>query len=182
LLLTSTVSAEGFFDFLFPTPTPTPVPEIDLSKVNETKIYTDIETGLTTKVIYEVISIKNQSESKDPSLVVVEETNKILNNVTFPYSIIENQYTFFTIEKYRCTGDLCGYWISAYRGGYEVQTDSPIWIRNAPYRIIISETYDEKTNENVIVLREDPKSAAEEVLQRYVDGQPLGPATVGTKA
>jgi hypothetical protein len=178
-MLTSSVSAEGFFDFLFgPTPTPTPVPEIDLSIVNETETFTDF--GYTTTVIYEGILIKNKSKTHDKNIVVKEETEKILKNITFPYSVIQTEYTFYTIEKFRCDNELCGYWISAYRDGYEVQTNSPIWIRNPPYHVIVSESYNETHGH--VVLKEDPKGAVEQVLQRYVDNQPLGIGVVGTPA
>ena len=178
LLLTSTVSAEGgFWDFLFG-PSETQAPAIDLSKVNETESFIDGNTGTHVKITYEGIAIKNKSKFIPEALVVKEETEKVLKNTTFPYQIKKDK-TNLTIEKFRCRADYCGYWISATRNGYEVETDSPIWIRNPEYRVVLSETFNETANEYSVTLREDPKGAVEQILQNYVDGQPLGTAIVG---
>jgi membrane peptidoglycan carboxypeptidase len=69
---------------------------------------------------------------------------------------------------------ICGYWIEATRNGKEVYTNSPIWISPPPYEVVVSESLDEKANELTITIKESPKEAVEEILQMYVDMQPLG--------
>jgi hypothetical protein len=52
---------------------------------------------------------------------------------------------------------------------------------NAPIDILVSESYDDKIDEMTVTLKEDPKAAALQILQAYVDRQPLGKSTTGTK-
>lgn len=115
-------------------------------------------------------SLSAKSEAEKPVLLATA-TKNVLKDVKYPYTKSE-----ITILKYKCDADICGYWISATRGGREVYTNSPIWISPPPYEIVVSEIYDSKTNIQTVTVREDPKAAAEQVLQRYVDGQPLGKA------
>lgn len=85
------------------------------------------------------------------------------------------------IEKYSCNHETCGYWISAYRDGEEVAIDNPVWISPPPTDIVVSSVYDEKTDTMTVTLKEDPKAAVQECLQRLADNTPLGKAKVGTK-
>jgi hypothetical protein len=91
--------------------------------------------------------------------------------------------TEFKILKYRCEDEKCGYWISATRGGRDVKTNSPVWLinGNAPIDIVVSDTYDDKTNIQTAIMKEDPKLAAFNTLQIYVNQQPIGTPIVGTK-
>jgi PKD repeat protein len=69
-----------------------------------------------------------------------------------------------------------GYWILATRNGEEVHTHSPIWVVNSPYTVQDSESYNPRTNERTVVVREDPLAASKQVLSGYVSRQPLGKA------
>jgi hypothetical protein len=93
----------------------------------------------------------------------------------YPYKI---SGTEITINKYKCDEKMgiCGYWIKATRNGKEVYTNSPIWISPPPYEVVVSESFDEKANELTVTIKESPKEAIEEVLQMYVNMQPLGKA------
>lgn len=149
------------------------------------------DVGPTVKVIYQVIykgetPIKNAIDAKSASTasILKEETDKIMKLQKYPYSITSGK-TEIKIVKYRCDEKMgiCGYWIEAWRDGKEVYTNSPIWITVRPdgYEIVISESFDEKVNELTYTVKEDPKLAIEQMLQRYVNSQPLGKAIVGTK-
>jgi hypothetical protein len=158
-----------------PTATPTPKPTM-----NETTTVKVVYQGTTT--IRDALAAK--APTKDTAIVLKEETDKVMSAVSFPYNITkEETKTTFRIVKYRCDEKMqvCGYWIEAWRDGKEVATNSPIWISPPPYLISMSEVYDEKTNEKIISLKEDPKLAIEQALQDYVDTQPLGKSVVGTE-
>jgi hypothetical protein len=114
------------------------------------------------------------------SATLASETKKVMATTTFPYDLTQS-LTTTTIEKYRCTVDICGYWIRSYRDGQEIETNSPIWISPPPFEAVVSDVDDTIKNEELITLKEDPKLATEQVLQGYVDMQPLGKAVVGTK-
>jgi PKD repeat protein len=153
-----------------PTATPTPKPTM-----NETT---------TVKVVYEgtrTISdaITASAATKDTAIVLKEETEKVMSAVSFPYNVTKAEsQTTFKILKYRCDEKMgiCGYWVEAWRDGKEVYTNSPIWISPPPYEVVVSESFDEKTNEITAIVKEDPKLALEQTLQRYVEMQPLGKA------
>ena len=140
------------------------------------------DENTTIKVVYEgATPIKDllSLKTKANAVVLKEETEKVMSKVSFPYNVTkEETKTTFKIVKYRCDEkmQICGYWIEAYRDGKEVYTNSPIWISPPPYQVVVSESFDEKTNEITTTLKEDPKAAVESVLQRYVEMQPLGKA------
>jgi PKD repeat protein len=69
-----------------------------------------------------------------------------------------------------------GYWVAATRNGEEVHTHSPIWVVNSPFEVVDSESFNSRTNERTVILREDPLAAVELVLSGYVSRQPLGKA------
>lgn len=124
--------------------------------------------------ISDSLSAKSAGEK---SAILAASTNNALKDWVYPYPVDAK----VTILKYKCTDEICGYWVSCTRGGKEVYTNSPIWIFPPPYEVVVSDVYDEKTNIQTITLKEDPKTAAEEVLKGYCDRQPLGKAVTGTK-
>jgi len=142
------------------------------------------DENTTTKVVWEgtrTISdaITASVLTKDTAIVLKEETNKVMAAVHFPYNVTKPEAkTTFRIVKYKCDDKMgiCGYWIEATRDGKEIYTNSPIWISPPPYQVVVSESFDEKTNEITTTLKEDPKAAVEATLQRYVEMQPLGKA------
>jgi hypothetical protein len=135
---------------------------------------------IIVKVWQGATPIQSALASKSSVVALKEETDKVMTKEKYPYMI---EKTSIRIDKYRCDEkmQICGYWITAYRGGQEVATNSPIWISPPPYEIVVSSSYDEKSNIETVVLRESPKEAVEQVLQTYVSMQPLGKAVVGTK-
>lgn len=127
--------------------------------------------------------ITNMINSNDPSKmegILTSESDKVLKFVTFPYMLPN---TNITVIKYRCdfTNSFCGFWINATRDGQEVATNSPVWISPPPLYTVVSESYNARKNELTITLKEDPIGATSEILQGYVDRQPLGKAITGTK-
>jgi PKD repeat protein len=160
------------------TPELTPIPE---------------PTSIPTRIVYQGStairdSLASPFTSKNAYLSTV--TTAALKDVKYPYNISTSKVedtktvvTTFKVQKYRCDEKMgiCGYWIEAYRDGEEVQVNSPIWISPPPYEVVVSEIYDSIAKENVITVKEDPKEAIELILQEYVDRQPLGKPTVGTK-
>lgn len=150
------------------------------SKMNETT---------TVKIVYEGLtpikdSLASPSKTSSDAVILKTATESVMSEVSYPYNVTkEETKTTFRIVKYRCDEKMgiCGYWIEAWRDGKEVATNSPIWFFNPPYQILVSEVYDEKTNEMVQTLKEDPKAVIEKELQEYVNLQPLGKAVVGTK-
>jgi len=120
--------------------------------------------------ITDSLSAKSAPEK---TAILTTVTSAALKDVKYPYPV---SGTEITIDNYKCNAEICGYWIHATRGGKEVYTNSPIWISPPPYEVVVSDIFDEKTNTQTITLKEDPKLAAEQVLQGYVDRQPLGKA------
>lgn len=144
---------------------------IDYSKVNEETTTKTVWEGTTT--IKDAIAAK----TKPDAVVLKEETAKVMAVAKFPYNVTkEEAKTTFRIVKYKCDAEICGYWVEAYRDGKEIYTNSPIWISPPPYEVVVSEVFDEKTNELTVTVKEDPKTAVEQVLQRYIEMQPLGKA------
>lgn len=129
-------------------------------------------------------SLSSKADAEKPALLATATANT-LKEVKYPYEV---SGTEITILKYKCNAEICGYWISATRGGKEVYTNSPIWISPPPYEVVISDVYysDEKMEiptadskealYEKVTLKEDPKLAVELILQQYVDMQPLGKA------
>jgi PKD repeat protein len=159
-----------------PTPTITQTPFIK----NVTKVIVIYEGNTTIK---DALTAKAKSNFD----ILKENTDAVMKEVKFPYTIKvgDVEKTEIVVEKYRCDITLsCGYWIAATRNGEEVQVNSPICIQTPPYLVLVSmsavninSTYSEKT----ITVKEDPKSAVEQELIGYVNRQPLGKSTVGTK-
>lgn len=156
------------------------------SKIEEVEIPTRIIYQGSTAIRDTISSKANDGANAELSTA----TSTALKDVKYPYDIsaskTEDTKTVITtlkIQKFRCDKgmQICGYWIEATRDGKEVQTNSPIWISPPPYEVVVSEAYDSVAKENVVTIKEDPKVAVEQILQGYVDRQPLGKATVGTK-
>ena len=142
------------------------------------------EEAISTRIVYQgSTAIRDSIASKASANVELSTaTTAALKDTKYPYAIVASK-TVLTINKYRCDQkmQICGYWISAIRDMREVQTNSPIWISPPPYQVVVSEIYDSTAKENVVTIKEDPKLAVEQILRGYVDRQPLGKATVGTK-
>jgi hypothetical protein len=179
-----------FAETLAPTKEPTKEPSI---KPTPTLIQTPDENTIY-KVIYEgerpiadTLAAKAAEKSKtelDPYeklIILSSATDTTMKAEKYPLDISKDAKTIIRIEKFLCTQEICGYWIQATRDGQEVATNSPVWISPPPYIALISESFDASKNEMTITLKEDPKLAVEQILQRYVDNQPLGKAIVGTK-
>ena len=131
---------------------------------------TPISAGLITKTTY----AEKESYLK-------QEINTTMAKESYPYSVVKNTAkTDVQIQKYKCKSDTCWYWISAYRGIQEVAIDNPIGISPPPINALVSEVYDEKTDTLTITLREDPKLAVEQILQRHADNTLVGKAKTGT--
>jgi hypothetical protein len=124
---------------------------------------------------------KTELEQYDKSVILSSVTDTALKVEKYPLDISTDSKTIITIEKYRCTGELCGYWISCQRDKNEVATNSPVWISPPPYAALVSQSFDSVKNEQTVTLKEDPKLAVSQILQGYCDRQPLGKAVVGTK-
>jgi PKD repeat protein len=157
-----------------PTPTATPTPK---PTMNETTTVRVVYQGNTT--------IKDSLASKAPTtsdaVILKTATESVMSKVTYPYNVTkEETKTTFRVVKYRCDEKMpvCRYWIEAWRDGKEVATNCPIVFYPAPYEAMISEAYDEKTNEVTVTLKEDPKLAVQQRIQRIVDDLPLGKAKV----
>ena len=160
-----------------PTPEPTPIEEVEIPIRFVYQGSTAIRDSLLSPFV-----------SKNWALSTA--TNMSLKDVKYPYDISTSKVeetktvvTTFKIQKFRCDKEMevCGYWIEAARDGNEVQVNSPIWISPPPYEVVVSEVYDIVAKENIVTIKEDPKVAVEMVLQGYVNRQPLGKSTVGTK-
>jgi hypothetical protein len=118
----------------------------------------------------------------DKTLTLKAATDTVMSKASYPYEISKST-TSFKILKYRCDNkmQICGYWIEATRSGKTVATNSPIWISPPPITALVSEVYDEKSDTVTTTIKEDPKLAIEQVLQQYVDNQPIGKPVTGTK-
>jgi hypothetical protein len=138
------------------------------------------EMEIPTRIVYQGSTAMKSVSASNAALSTATKT--ALAGTKYPYAITSSK-TVLTIQKYRCDEkmQICGYWIEATRDGQEVQVNSPIWISPPPYEVVVSEVYDSVAKENVVTIKEDPKVAVEQILQGYVDRQPLGKATVGTK-
>jgi hypothetical protein len=119
----------------------------------------------------------------DKTLILKAATDMEMSKASYPYEISKTA-TSFKILKYRCDNkmQICGYWVEATRSGKTVATNSPIWISPPPVVALVSETYDEKSDTVTTTIKEDPKLAIEQILQQYVDNQPIGTPVIGTKA
>jgi len=147
-----------------------------------TELTSFITVWMGTTPIKDSLSTKSSDEAVS---VLKEATDTVMKKETYPYDVASpaESKTTFKILKFRCDEKMgiCGYWVYATRDGKEVATNSPVWILSSPVQIKISETYDSKTEITTITMKEDPKAAIEEVLQAYVDRQPLGKPVIGTQ-
>ena len=147
-----------------------------------TELSSFITVWMGTTPIKDSLSTKSSAEAVS---VLKEATDTVMKKETYPYDVASpaESKTTFKILKFRCDEkmQICGYWVYATRDGKEVATNSPIWISPPPIVALVSETYDEKTDTITTTLKEDPKAAIEQILQRYVDAQPLGKPVTGTK-
>jgi PKD repeat protein len=118
-------------------------------------------------------------------VILKTATSVEMAKIAYPYDVAAKAEspTTFKIIKFRCDEkmQICGYWVQAWRSGQEVATNSPIWISPPPITALISETYDAKSDTLTTTLKEDPRAAVEQILQQYVDNQPLGKPIIGTK-
>ena len=138
------------------------------------KIVFDGATPIQNELVFKVNYAEKESYTK-------QEINKIMIKEPYPYTVTKNSAkTDIQIEKFKCKSDTCWYWITATRGGQEVAIDNPIGIVPPPINALVSEVYDEKTDTLALTLREDPKLALEQILQRHADNTPLGKAKTGT--
>jgi PKD repeat protein len=159
-----------------PTATPTPKP-------------TPSENTTTVVVWSGATPIKDSIDSKAPTddeiTILKTATDTEMKKQTYPYDVAAkvDSLTTFKILKYRCDEKMriCGYWIEGYRDDKTVKTNSPVWISPPPITALISEVYDEKVDVITVTLKEDPKAAVEQILQMYVDNQPIGKPVTGTK-
>jgi PKD repeat protein len=124
---------------------------------------------------------KPELDPYEKATILSTVTDTALKVEKYPLDISPDTKTVIKIEKFRCTQEICGYWITATRDGKEIATNSPVWISPPPYEVVVSESFDSVKNEQTITLKEDPKLALMQVLQQYVDRQPVGKAVVGTK-
>ena len=151
------------------------------------------EKEIPTRYVYlDSVAIKTGDTSNNG---LSAATKTALKDVKYPYDISTSKVeetkiviTTFKITSFSCdakkfnmTENICGYWITATRDGKEVQVNPPILISPPPYEVVVSEVYDARANENIVTIKEDPKLAVEQILRGYVNRQPLGKATVGTK-
>ena len=153
--------------------------------INESTRIITLKTGSTN--ITRAINGKDQLQR---AVVLTTETRKALTAEKLPLAVsapetrTEIRIMAYSCDarRYRLDGDACGYWITATRNGEEVATNSPIWLSgDVPYHVLVSEVYDEKTNELTQTVKEDPLGSVLQILSGYVDRQPLGKAVVGTQ-
>jgi len=153
-------------------------------KVTEKKVpgelttYVTAYTGATT--IKDVLTTKATQGEKEAVLKV--ETDNLFKLESYPLTLDTKAVEkTLKIDKYKCKSDTCWYWITATRGGYEVAIDNPVGISPPPTDVVVSEVYDDKLDTLTVTLKEDPKAAVQEVLQRLADNTPIGKSKVGTK-
>lgn len=114
-----------------------------------------------------------------PAATLANATKTALDSMSFPYNITVG-LTQTKLLKYRCDMDICWYWVQSYRDGQEVATNSPIGISPPPFEAVTSDIVDTIKNEENIVAIENTTLAMEQIMQQYVDRQPLGKGVVGT--
>jgi hypothetical protein len=132
---------------------------------------TPIKAILTTK-----------ATTGEKEAVLKLETDKVMALEVYPLALDTKAVEkTLVVEKFKCKSDTCWYWITATRNGYEVAIDNPVGISPPPLDVVVSEVYDDKTDTLTVTLKEDPKQAVQEVLQRLADNTALGKAKVGTK-
>jgi PKD repeat protein len=140
--------------------------------------YIKVYTGFTP--IKNILSSKSLQEEKET--ILKEETDKIMIAERYPLALTTKEVSnTLTIDKYRCKEDTCWYWISCTRNGYEVAINNPIGILPPPTDVVVSNVYNITSDTVTTTLREDPKEAVQETLQRLADNTQLGKATTGTK-
>lgn len=143
----------------------------------------ELPKPVTLNIIYEgskeiTDSLTSKATTAEKTIVLAETTDKIMAEITYPYQIPNTE---ITITDYQCIKEICGYWITAYRKGQEVYTNSPIWISPPPYLKTVSTSYDSKTNIQTVTLKESLQDAVNQVLSDYVNRQPIGKAITRNK-
>ena len=153
-------------------------------KVTEKKVpganttMTTVYSGATP--IKSILTTKATQGEKEAVLKV--ETDNLFKVESYPLTLdTKSVETTLKIDKYKCKSDTCWYWITATRGGAEVAIDNPVGISPPPTDVVVSEVYDDKLDTLTITLKEDPKAAVQEVLQRLADNTPIGKSKTGTK-
>jgi hypothetical protein len=130
-------------------------------------------------------SVASKSNAGDQAYTMAKASETAMKSLVYPLKVElpVKPLTDITIVKCRYDAKIntMGYWIEATRGGKEVAVNNPIWIYPAPYQVVVSEVFDAKLNEATLTIKEDPKGAAEEILQRHVDSLPLGKSVTGAK-
>jgi hypothetical protein len=130
-------------------------------------------------------SLASKMTSADQAYTVAKASETVMKSLVYPLKVEMpvKPLTDITIVKCRYDAKIntMGYWIEATRGGKEVAVNNPIWIYPSPYLVVVSEVYDTKTNEVTVTIKEDPKVAAEQVLQGYIDTLSIGKSVTGTK-
>jgi hypothetical protein len=159
----------------------------------------ELSESITDKTAIKVIwqgptpikdAISTKAPTDDETAILKAATDTEMQKQIYPYDVAEKatSTTTFKILSFSCDrkkfgidADICGYWVAAYRDGKTVATNSPILISPPPITAIVSEVYDDKVDTITTTLKEDPKLAVEQILQMYVDNQPIGKAVTGTK-
>jgi len=140
--------------------------------------YTKVYTGSTP--IKNILTSKGSQKEKVS--VLKEETNKLMTVEKYPLTLdTKSVEKVLKIERYKCDSGSCRYWIYASRGGQEVAIDNPVIISPPQTDVVVSEVYDDKTDTMTVTLKEDPRAAVQEILQRLADDTPLGNSKIGTK-
>jgi hypothetical protein len=143
-----------------------------------------LPTDVPIKIVYQgaipITSALTAKSTSEKIVIIGKESEKEMLKISYPYQIEKTEIRIIK-TRYDEKMQTMGYWIEASRGGREVQVNNPIWIIPHPYLVVVSDVVDTKANLETITLKEDSKAAVEGMLQKYVNGQPLGKATVGTK-
>ena len=153
-------------------------------KVTEKKVPGELTTYVTaytgTTPIKDTLTTKATQGEKETVLKV--ETDNLFKLESYPLTLDTKAVEkVLKIERYKCDAISCRYWIYASRNGEEIAIDNPVIISPPPTDVVVSEVYDDKTDTLTITLKEDPKAAVQEVLQRLADNTPIGKSKTGTK-
>lgn len=145
--------------------------------IDDKTTYNIVYTGSTA--IKAALAAKTQPAADIIKVAVETELTK----ESFPL-YLKATNTDFTIDKYQCTVEKCAYWITATRDGKAISVNNPIWLMNGnfPFHTLVSEIEDTKINTVTITVKEDPKGAIWKILSDYVDRQPIGTSSIGTKS
>lgn len=150
---------------------------VPATAIDDKTTYNVVYTGSTA--IKAALAAKTQPAADIIKVAIETELTK----ESFPL-YLKATNTDFTIDKYRCTLEKCGYWITATRNKQEVAINNPVWLVNGnfPFHTLVSQSEDTKANTVTITVKEDIKGAIWQILSEYVDRQPLGKSVMGTKS